>query len=89
MTQQFDDCLTEIHDLVVLQAEGRLTSTEALRLETLVSSSQLGLQTYVRYVRDTASLRFWASHHAFARRRPAPRRKTCPRKPNRYRNSIC
>lgn len=56
-----ESLFSEVHDLVTAQAEGRLTSEQAERLQALVCSNPAARRLYVHYVRETASLHWWAS----------------------------
>jgi hypothetical protein len=59
-----DDRFQIIHDAVTAQAQGQLTPEAARRLEELVLADPEARRLYVRYVRETASLRWWATSHA-------------------------
>jgi hypothetical protein len=59
-----DDRFQIIPDAVTAQAPGQLTPEAARRLEELVLADPEARRLYVRYVRETASLRWWATSHA-------------------------
>lgn len=55
-----DDIFERVHRFACLQAEGRLTEADARELETLVLSSRAARRAYVQYIRESASLRWYA-----------------------------
>lgn len=58
------DVFQIIHDAVTAQAQGTLTPEDARRLEDLVLRDADARRLYVQYVRETASLRWWATAQA-------------------------
>lgn len=54
------DRYEEIHTLAIAQSSGQLTDAQLARLEALVLEDDEACRLYVEYVRESASLRWWA-----------------------------
>jgi hypothetical protein len=56
------DLFEEVHTLVMAELAGELNESKQAQLERLVCTRADARQLYVRYLSETASLRWWAGH---------------------------